>query len=151
MMKLDKFKIIDKSEIKKHASRFGNYDFEVTQEDLTALQNGKVLSFLDEYGIFVHMKEKETNKVYTQFDFPRPKGFIGSELNAFPPIMLASELTPGQKISAVVYHGGSYIEAKATFNFLLSAKESKQPIDINANYELLITDFDVLSSDDFSF
>lgn len=56
---------IDKSEIKKNQSLFGNFLFELDEDDLNALKEGKVLYHLDEYGIFIKMKEDSPDIVPT--------------------------------------------------------------------------------------
>lgn len=49
----DEFTIIDRNEMCTNASIFGNHVFKITEADIEALRNGKVLYDLDEYGTFI--------------------------------------------------------------------------------------------------
>ena len=49
------FGVMDMSEVCAAASIYGNRLILITEEDIEELRNGKVLSFLDEYGIFIAM------------------------------------------------------------------------------------------------
>ena len=48
-------------EEKSNESCYGNEDYEISAEDIKALQDGKTLTAMiaDEYGIFIKMKRKE--------------------------------------------------------------------------------------------
>ena len=48
-------------EEKLNESPFGNEDYEITADDIKALQDGKTLTAMisDEYGVFIKMKRKE--------------------------------------------------------------------------------------------
>lgn len=49
----DGFKIIEPNEMCALGSIFGNYVFKITEADIEALRNGKVLYSLDKYGTFI--------------------------------------------------------------------------------------------------
>lgn len=51
----DGFYVIDISEVCREASIYGNRFISITEEDIKELINGKVLAFVDEYGMFVAM------------------------------------------------------------------------------------------------
>ena len=48
-------------EAESNESPYGNEDYEISADDIKALQDGKILTAMvnDEYGIFIKMKQKE--------------------------------------------------------------------------------------------
>ena len=48
-------------EVKSNESRYGNEDYEISADDIKALQDGKTLTAMiaGEYGVFIKMKRKE--------------------------------------------------------------------------------------------
>lgn len=48
-------------ELKSNESRYGNEDYEISADDIKALQDGKTLTAMiaGEYGVFIKMKRKE--------------------------------------------------------------------------------------------
>ena len=48
-------------EEKTNESPYGNEDFEISEDDIKALEDGKTLTAMiaDEYGVFIKMKRKE--------------------------------------------------------------------------------------------
>ena len=48
-------------EVKSNESCYGNEDFEISADDIKALQDGKTLTAMisGEYGVFIKMKQKE--------------------------------------------------------------------------------------------
>ena len=56
------FQHCDMNQMCCESSVYGNYYFYVTDEDIEALKNGKVLFYVDEYGMFIgYKKEDEQN------------------------------------------------------------------------------------------
>lgn len=53
----DKFAIIDRHQSCSSTSIFGNYVYEITEEHIQALREGKILADRDEYGIFISLKK----------------------------------------------------------------------------------------------
>lgn len=53
----ESFGIIDENDMCWRGSPFGNFYIQITNEDIEALKSGKILSFLDKYGIFVGFVE----------------------------------------------------------------------------------------------
>lgn len=51
----EEFSVIDMSEVCRKCSLCGNFLFSITEEDIKAMRDGKVLSFVGEYGIFIAM------------------------------------------------------------------------------------------------
>ena len=48
-------------EAKSNESAYGNEDYEISVDDIKALEDGKILAAMinDEYGVFIKMKRKE--------------------------------------------------------------------------------------------
>ena len=48
-------------EVKSNESPYGNEDFEISEDDIKALEDGKTLTAMisGEYGVFIKMKSKE--------------------------------------------------------------------------------------------
>lgn len=51
-----KFEVIEMADVCRNGSLFGNTFFALTDEDINALKEGKVLYELDEYGTFIAYK-----------------------------------------------------------------------------------------------
>lgn len=49
------FYVVDRNEVCVEGSLYGNYHFKITEEDIQALREGKVLGYVDEYGMFISM------------------------------------------------------------------------------------------------
>lgn len=56
---LDEIKIIDRHQSCSFTSIFGNYIYEITEEHIQALREGKILCDVDEYGFFISLKRDE--------------------------------------------------------------------------------------------
>lgn len=52
----DKLEVIEVDEVCRKGSTFGNAFFKITKEQLKALEDGKVLFNLDEYGTFIMLE-----------------------------------------------------------------------------------------------
>ena len=52
----DKLEVIEVDEMCRRSSTFGNAFFKITKEQLKALEDGKVLFNLDEYGTFIMLE-----------------------------------------------------------------------------------------------
>ena len=52
----DKLEVIEVDEMCRRSSIFGNAFFKITKEQLKALEDGKVLFNLDEYGTFIMLE-----------------------------------------------------------------------------------------------
>ena len=48
-------------EVKANESPYGNEDYEISEDDIKALKDGKILAAMisGEYGVFIKMKRKE--------------------------------------------------------------------------------------------
>lgn len=55
----DDLKAIEKYEVCPKCSDLGNYFYTITEDDIAALRDGKVLCDVGEYGIFVRLKKEE--------------------------------------------------------------------------------------------
>lgn len=49
---------IEPEEVNKVASKYGNRYAEITEEQIEDLKAGKVLCYVDEYGIFIKLKKE---------------------------------------------------------------------------------------------
>ena len=55
----EEFTVIDMSEVCRKSSMCGNYYFLITEKDIEALRQGKVLCSVDEYGIFIALERED--------------------------------------------------------------------------------------------
>lgn len=57
----EKFETIEMADVCRNGSLFGNDFFALTDDDINALKEGKVLFYLDEYGTFIAYKRSDDN------------------------------------------------------------------------------------------
>ena len=55
---MDTFKTCDMENVCRRTSIFGNSYYEITEEDIEALRQGKVLYDIDEYGTFIRLESR---------------------------------------------------------------------------------------------
>ena len=58
----DALELIEPDQMCRKSSIFGNYYFYITEEQLEALKNGKVLCDVDEYGIFIALQKESKHE-----------------------------------------------------------------------------------------